>query len=202
MGPCVPPTDTLLFGGGSMGETRAGLRVTWHAGRTMVAAGTQGPSARPDCRAGCRATPGATADCVIRPLKLRREQQERDAALAVFVAGRKLRQRMPDPERQGAERCTGPAPHPWAALPNPSLTSPPDPLLSKAVCHASGGPGSARRTPGAPARMPSGGELLENQGRRKESALGRSGLPRSAGDPARDPATSGWRSVRVGKARR
>ena len=37
----TPPTDTLLFGGGTMGETRTGLRVTWQAGRATVTAGTQ-----------------------------------------------------------------------------------------------------------------------------------------------------------------
>ncbi len=34
--------------------------------------------------------------------------QEDDAALAVFPAGGKLRQRVPDPERPGAGRRTGP----------------------------------------------------------------------------------------------
>lgn len=37
----TPPTDTLLFGGGSMSETRADVRVTWHAGRATIAAGAQ-----------------------------------------------------------------------------------------------------------------------------------------------------------------
>ena len=37
----TPPTDTLLFGNGSMSETRADLRVTWHAGRATVTAGAQ-----------------------------------------------------------------------------------------------------------------------------------------------------------------
>ena len=37
----VPPRDTLLFGGGSMGETRADLRVTWRRGSAKVIAGTQ-----------------------------------------------------------------------------------------------------------------------------------------------------------------
>ena len=36
-----PPTDTLLFGDGTMSETRADLRVTWHAGRATITAGTQ-----------------------------------------------------------------------------------------------------------------------------------------------------------------
>ena len=40
----VPPTDTLLFGDGSMGETRADMRVTWHARRATVTAGTQATS--------------------------------------------------------------------------------------------------------------------------------------------------------------
>lgn len=35
------PTDTVLFGDGSMGESRADLRVTWHAGRAAIVAGTQ-----------------------------------------------------------------------------------------------------------------------------------------------------------------
>jgi hypothetical protein len=35
------PRDTLMFGDGSMSETRANLRVTWHAGRATVVAGTQ-----------------------------------------------------------------------------------------------------------------------------------------------------------------
>ena len=37
----APPADTLLFGTGSMSETRADLRVTWHAGPATVTAGTQ-----------------------------------------------------------------------------------------------------------------------------------------------------------------
>lgn len=36
-----PPTDTVLFGDGAMGESRADLRITWHAGRTTITAGTQ-----------------------------------------------------------------------------------------------------------------------------------------------------------------
>ncbi len=36
-----PPTDTLMVGDGSMGETRADVRLTWRAGRATVAAGTQ-----------------------------------------------------------------------------------------------------------------------------------------------------------------
>lgn len=40
--PYLPPTDTLLFGDGAMSETRADLRVTWHAGRATVTAGAQG----------------------------------------------------------------------------------------------------------------------------------------------------------------
>ena len=36
-----PPPDTRLVGDGSMSETRADLRVTWHAGRTTIMAGTQ-----------------------------------------------------------------------------------------------------------------------------------------------------------------
>ena len=35
------PTDTLLYGNGSMGESRADVRVTWHAGRTAIIAGAQ-----------------------------------------------------------------------------------------------------------------------------------------------------------------
>ena len=35
------PADTLLFGGGSMGETRAEVRATWYAGRVTLTAGTQ-----------------------------------------------------------------------------------------------------------------------------------------------------------------
>ena len=38
----VPPADTLLFGDGAMSETRADLRVTWHAGLATVTAGAQG----------------------------------------------------------------------------------------------------------------------------------------------------------------
>jgi len=37
----VPPADTLLFGDGAMSETRADLRVTWHAGLATVTAGAQ-----------------------------------------------------------------------------------------------------------------------------------------------------------------
>jgi hypothetical protein len=37
----IPPRDTLLFGDGSMGETRADVRVTWRTGRAKVIAGTQ-----------------------------------------------------------------------------------------------------------------------------------------------------------------
>ena len=37
----APPTDTLLFGGGSMGETRAGLGATLHAGGATVTVGTR-----------------------------------------------------------------------------------------------------------------------------------------------------------------
>jgi len=37
----VPPRDTLLFGDGSMSETRADLRMTWHTGRAKVVAGAQ-----------------------------------------------------------------------------------------------------------------------------------------------------------------
>lgn len=37
----TPPTDTLLFGGGSMGETRADVRATWHAEGSTVTIGTQ-----------------------------------------------------------------------------------------------------------------------------------------------------------------
>ena len=36
-----PPTDTVLFGDGSMSEGRADVRVTWHAGRAMIVVGTQ-----------------------------------------------------------------------------------------------------------------------------------------------------------------
>lgn len=36
-----PPTDTVLFGDGAMGESRADVRVTWHAGRTTITAATQ-----------------------------------------------------------------------------------------------------------------------------------------------------------------
>ena len=36
-----PPSDTLLFGDGAMSETRADLRVTWHAGRATIIAGAQ-----------------------------------------------------------------------------------------------------------------------------------------------------------------
>ena len=37
----IPPGDTMLFGDGSMGETRADARVTWRGGRATVVAGTQ-----------------------------------------------------------------------------------------------------------------------------------------------------------------
>ena len=37
----TPPTDTFLFGGGTMGETRGELRATWHAGGATVTIGTQ-----------------------------------------------------------------------------------------------------------------------------------------------------------------
>ena len=40
-GDYVLPTDTILFGDGSMSESRADLRVTWHVGRTTIIAGTQ-----------------------------------------------------------------------------------------------------------------------------------------------------------------
>lgn len=36
-----PPADTVLFGDGAMGESRADMRITWHAGRTTIMAGTQ-----------------------------------------------------------------------------------------------------------------------------------------------------------------
>ncbi|MDE2761609.1 MAG: TonB-dependent receptor [Gemmatimonadota bacterium] len=37
-----PPPDTMLFGDGLMSETRADVRVTWHAaGRTMITGGAQ-----------------------------------------------------------------------------------------------------------------------------------------------------------------
>ncbi len=36
-----PPSDTLLSGRGLMSETRADLRLTWHAGRATVTAGAQ-----------------------------------------------------------------------------------------------------------------------------------------------------------------
>ena len=37
----VPPRDTLLVGDGSMGETRADVRMTWHTGRASVVAALQ-----------------------------------------------------------------------------------------------------------------------------------------------------------------
>ena len=36
-----PPTGTLLFGDGSMSETRADVRARWHAGRATITVGTQ-----------------------------------------------------------------------------------------------------------------------------------------------------------------
>lgn len=36
-----PSPDTLLFGNGTMSESRADVRVTWHAGRAAITAGTQ-----------------------------------------------------------------------------------------------------------------------------------------------------------------
>ena len=36
-----PPADTVLFGDGAMGESRADVRITWHAGRTTITAGSQ-----------------------------------------------------------------------------------------------------------------------------------------------------------------
>ena len=36
----IPPRDTLVFGDGWMGETRAGLRVNWRAGSVTITAGT------------------------------------------------------------------------------------------------------------------------------------------------------------------
>ena len=36
-----PPSDTLLFGDGAMSETRADLRVTWHAGPATIITGAQ-----------------------------------------------------------------------------------------------------------------------------------------------------------------
>ena len=39
--PYSPPTDTLLFGDGIMSETRADLRVRWHAGRATITTGMQ-----------------------------------------------------------------------------------------------------------------------------------------------------------------
>lgn len=39
--PYKPPTDTMLFGDGIMSETRADLRVTWHAGRATITTGAQ-----------------------------------------------------------------------------------------------------------------------------------------------------------------
>ena len=36
-----PPLDTILFGDGLMSETRADLRVTWHAGRATILLGTR-----------------------------------------------------------------------------------------------------------------------------------------------------------------
>ena len=37
----TPPTDTLLFGDGTMSETRADLRVTWRTGRATITSGAQ-----------------------------------------------------------------------------------------------------------------------------------------------------------------
>lgn len=37
----TPPTDSLLFGQGKMGELRADVRATWRSGRTKFTAGTQ-----------------------------------------------------------------------------------------------------------------------------------------------------------------
>ncbi|MCE2397509.1 MAG: TonB-dependent receptor [Gemmatimonadetes bacterium] len=37
----IPPTDTLLFGDGTMSETRADLRVTWRTGRATITSGAQ-----------------------------------------------------------------------------------------------------------------------------------------------------------------
>ena len=43
-----PPPDTILFGDGSMGETSAGLRVTWHGGSATITAGTRATLFRGD----------------------------------------------------------------------------------------------------------------------------------------------------------